>query len=350
MKKCPHNRQKSICKECGGSGICSHNKRKSRCKDCGGSEFCLHNKRKNQCKDCGGSQICIHNKQKGHCKDCGGVSYCSHNKQKAQCKECSGSAICTHGKRKSRCRDCSGSEICSHNKQKSHCKKCDGSSICIHKQIKYTCKECGGSSICSHNIQKSQCKECDPVSFERGLCITCKTHSKNHRYGKYCSRCFNYNFPNHPLSHRRVRKEHYITNLLKKDFPDLNLIFDKTISCQSCNTKRPDIFIELFSYCIIIEIDEDQHVNYSCDNKRMMEIFESLGNRPLVVIRFNPDSYKDTDGKTIKTVFQYTKTGNIKTTKYFQTRYHELIKEFRYWLNNGTPEKELTIKRLYFSN
>ena len=32
--KCPHNRQKSKCKECGGSSICEHNRIKSSCKDC----------------------------------------------------------------------------------------------------------------------------------------------------------------------------------------------------------------------------------------------------------------------------------------------------------------------------
>ena len=49
---------------------CPHNKRKSRCKECGGSEICLHDKYKSICKDCGGSSICIHNKRKSQCKDC----------------------------------------------------------------------------------------------------------------------------------------------------------------------------------------------------------------------------------------------------------------------------------------
>ena len=32
--KCEHNRQKNLCKECGGSCICEHNRRKNQCKDC----------------------------------------------------------------------------------------------------------------------------------------------------------------------------------------------------------------------------------------------------------------------------------------------------------------------------
>ena len=57
-KKCEHNRQKSRCKDCGGSSICEHNKLKSRCKDCGGSSICEHNRQKSRCKDCGGSELC----------------------------------------------------------------------------------------------------------------------------------------------------------------------------------------------------------------------------------------------------------------------------------------------------
>ena len=94
-KKCPHGKQKSYCKECGGSSFCSHGKQKSRCKECGGSSLCTHGKQKSECKECGGSQICSHGKLKSHCKECGGSQICSHGKQKSYCKECGGgSALC----------------------------------------------------------------------------------------------------------------------------------------------------------------------------------------------------------------------------------------------------------------
>ena len=86
--KCEHNRQKSQCKECGGSQICEHNRIKSECKDCGGSQICEHNRHKSTCKDCGGSQICEHNRRKSICKDCGGTQICEHNRRKSECKEC----------------------------------------------------------------------------------------------------------------------------------------------------------------------------------------------------------------------------------------------------------------------
>jgi len=68
--KCEHNREKSRCKDCGGSSICEHNRRKSQCKDCGGSSICEHNRRIYQCKDCGGSSICEHNRIKSTCREC----------------------------------------------------------------------------------------------------------------------------------------------------------------------------------------------------------------------------------------------------------------------------------------
>eukprot|EP00121_Abeoforma_whisleri_P001751 Awhi_evm1s1562 len=86
--KCEHNKEKSRCKECGGSGICEHNKRRENCQDCKGSGICIHNKHKSQCKECGGSGICIHDKQKSHCKECGGSQICIHNKSKSECKDC----------------------------------------------------------------------------------------------------------------------------------------------------------------------------------------------------------------------------------------------------------------------
>ena len=45
-KKCPHNHQKSVCKNCGGSSICKHNRIRSGCKHCGWASICEHNHRR----------------------------------------------------------------------------------------------------------------------------------------------------------------------------------------------------------------------------------------------------------------------------------------------------------------
>ncbi len=131
-RKCSHDRQKSTCKECGGSQICEHKKHKSQCKECGGSQRCPHNRIRSNCKECGGSQRCPHDKQKSHCKECGGSQICPHDKQKSRCNECGGSQICAHNKEKSRCKECGGSQICEHNKHKSTCKECDSNGYLRH--------------------------------------------------------------------------------------------------------------------------------------------------------------------------------------------------------------------------
>ena len=67
---CPHGRQRSRCKECGGKGICEHGRLRSKCKECGGSQICEHGRRRHECKECGGASICEHGRERSKCKEC----------------------------------------------------------------------------------------------------------------------------------------------------------------------------------------------------------------------------------------------------------------------------------------
>ena len=87
--------------------------------------YCIHKRQKSRCKECGGSQICEHKRNKAYCKECGGSQICEHKKQRAYCKECGGWQICEHKKQKSYCKECKGSQICEHNRFKKHCKECN---------------------------------------------------------------------------------------------------------------------------------------------------------------------------------------------------------------------------------
>ena len=69
---CPHGRQRSQCKECGGKGICEHGRVRSTCKECGGKGVCEHGRQRYYCKECGGKGICEHGRQRTRCKDCAG--------------------------------------------------------------------------------------------------------------------------------------------------------------------------------------------------------------------------------------------------------------------------------------
>uniref|UniRef100_A0A0G4FTR7 Uncharacterized protein n=1 Tax=Chromera velia CCMP2878 TaxID=1169474 RepID=A0A0G4FTR7_9ALVE len=66
---CPHGRQRSRCKDCGGKGICEHGRHRFSCKECGGASICEHGRRRTYCKECGGNGICEHGRQRSQCKD-----------------------------------------------------------------------------------------------------------------------------------------------------------------------------------------------------------------------------------------------------------------------------------------
>ena len=50
---CPHGRQRSQCKDCGGGSVCEHGRQRYYCKDCGGKGICEHGWQRNHCKECG---------------------------------------------------------------------------------------------------------------------------------------------------------------------------------------------------------------------------------------------------------------------------------------------------------
>ena len=68
--KCEHNKQRSKCIICKGSGICEHNKTRYQCIICKGSGICEHNKRRSDCIICKGTEICEHNKRRSTCIIC----------------------------------------------------------------------------------------------------------------------------------------------------------------------------------------------------------------------------------------------------------------------------------------
>jgi hypothetical protein len=103
---CPHGRQRSYCKDCGGAGICEHKRERRKCKVCGGNQLCEHKRQKNMCKLCGGASICEHQRQRSMCKECGGSQICSHGRQRHSCRACLDLGICEHGKQRSLCKSC----------------------------------------------------------------------------------------------------------------------------------------------------------------------------------------------------------------------------------------------------
>jgi hypothetical protein len=320
--------------------LCLHNKNKSRCRECGGSAFCSHGKHKAYCKPCGGSALCKHDKYKTTCKECGGSAYCIHDKVKSYCRECGGSVFCSHGKRKKYCKLCGGSGLCKHNKDKTICRECGGSAFCIHDKYKSRCKECGGGSICSHGKRKDYCKPCGGSALcKSSFCDT----TASRKYDKYCYFCYVHLFPDAEIAKNYRTKEKTITEQVLKSFSDVTWTNNKKV-IDGCSLKRPDLLLDLGYQVIIIEIDENQHTSYdcSCENKRLMEISKDLNFRPLILIRFNPDGYTNEDGIKIKSPWKNLENGSIRIQKKYEDEWNDrvniLINTIKYWTENKSDK------------
>ena len=101
---CEHGvKYRSQCKVC---SACPHGRQRSRCKECGGASICEHGRRRSKCKECGGASICEHGRERSRCKECDGSAFCEHGRERSQCKECGGSQICEHGRRRHGCKEC----------------------------------------------------------------------------------------------------------------------------------------------------------------------------------------------------------------------------------------------------
>ena len=143
------------------------------------------------------------------------------------------------------------------------------------------------------------------------------------KYDWYCFDCYCATFPDKAIVRNHKTKENQIMFDLKKVYPDI--ITDITVS-GGCSRRRPDGLIQLEDYNIIIEIDENQHKasGYSCENKRLMEIFPDLGNSPLTVIRFNPDKYANE--KSLFTITKKTGLLRIRDQQKYDAEIAKLLK------------------------
>ena len=293
------------------------------------------------------------NKTCNHCKL--SLTLESFYKRHNQCKLCIKNKMkCIHGKRKAQCRECDGSALCSHGKIKARCRECDGSSICIHRKIKTQCRECDGSDFCIHGKRKALCIICNPSC----ACVECKIVLVDKRSKSYplCQACFCNAYPDHEKSTLYKIKERYLRDELRVRFPnkDINMIFDKAVD-GGCSNKRPDVLIDLLLYSIIIECDEGQHKNYECENKRTMQLFEDLGNRPLIIIRFNPDSYTANDKKVEGCFKPLIKIEDIHKKKFYELNEKEwkqrvdiLEEVIRGKMTDDIPEKEVDEIPLFY--
>jgi hypothetical protein len=180
----------------------------------------------------------------------------------------------------------------------------------------------------------------------------CSTHVQA-KYDGYCLYCYMNLFPDKPVSRNYKTKEHAVAEFVKTTFQGLTWIADKQVS-GGCSKKRPDLLLDLGYQVIIVEIDENQHVDYdcSCENKRIMELSQDVEHTPIVFIRFNPDDYEE-NGTKISSCWGLDKNGIcvIKKSKKCEwtQRLNTLKEQICYWTNpTNTTSKTIETIHLFY--
>jgi hypothetical protein len=215
--------------------------------------------------------------------------------------------------------------------------------------MKSICKECGGSMICSHGKHKHYCKPCGGSACCKSP--WCDTIPSNPRYEGYCLVCYIHQYPEQPITRNYKTKESAVASLLKDAFPEQTWVHDRRVQ-DGCSFRRPDLLCDMGSHVVIVEIDEDQHSGYEslCENRRIMEISRDVGHRPIVLIRFNPDSYTDSSGNQIPGCWRLNGFGtcSIVNDADWTSRTEKLVSVIKQYLERPA-DRTVTVIQLFFS-
>jgi len=235
--------------------------------------------------------------------------YCvQHEKRLSKCGFCGGASICDCGINRSQCRICRVQPLLECTKCPQTCR----SSIelenhmrthtdekpfkCNHKRCSFRSASKGSLTRHKgqlHDIGNEQCTICydncyrprswiDGNSKEEVNC--CRT----------CDREFN---------GESVRVEYDWSDCLDEHFhPEFRLCTNTQVN--SCNKSRPDALYAvpaLILPALILhgECDENQHQGklYSCEEKRISELYDQFCGMQYIVVRVNPDAYTHPDGR-----------------------------------------------------
>lgn len=131
----------------------------------------------------------------------------------------------------------------------------------------------------------------------------CQTRG-NKNYKGYCTNCFQNLFPLDPLTFqiRSKTKEIAVRDFINAKFEgfqhDKPLWYNET-ACDCTTKRRIDHRKQINGTLLCIETDENQHKNYSKTDEeaRYHDLFMAYGGK-IIFIRFNPDKYKDKNGKS----------------------------------------------------
>ncbi len=233
-----------------------------------------------------------------------------------------------------------------------------------------------------------QCRDSN-IHFDlvHDMCEVCEATRPQLRNGRrLCLRCCINVFPDMKVARNYKLKQNAVDDFLKERFADRVTIrhdrkierivpeaasagagggfvpqeFEDERPCASSG-RKPDVLIDMGEWVVVVEVDEGQHkqdsYKTSCENKRTMQIFDDLGRRPTVFIRFNPDNYVDAAGNKVKSPWtddRRIKSGGVqhvpvKNMDAWQARLTTLASAVEHAMSNR-PSKDVTNVYLYFDD
>lgn len=192
------------------------------------------------------------------------------------------------------------------------------------------------------------------VNLAAHKCLSgfCENRIYTEKYDGYCLFCCVHLFPDKVSVRNYKTKEKSVVDFVTRHFSNYTWVADKKVA-DGCSRRRPDLLLDMGSHVIIIEIDENQHVNYdsTCELKRMNQLTEDLGFRPIVYIRFNPDSYIKKGNVKEKSCWMTNKQGifviNSDQNNLWKKRLDLLKNTIEFWTNKTTENLIETI-HLFF--
>ncbi len=194
-----------------------------------------------------------------------------------------------------------------------------------------TCTRKNGLKIHIEQIHDIGTHKCDFCLGNRNSHILYKDTVGKH---SICRKCYN------KATGKSTRVEHTWSDYLDKHIGAKYLTSsDKSLISQGgCQRYRPDKLYVGLDLVEIDECDEHQHKwnngSYECDEKRISDIYEEKGicGKTLVVIRWNPDYYKDPNG-------------NKKLKREDRLQLHIKLKKY---LRENQPEDKITIYYMFY--
>lgn len=222
------------------------------------------------------------------------------------------------------CFDCKKDNMINVKGDKCFCNKRRPCFNFINLPPKY-CSQCKSGDMINVNSKKCKCGSTYLLYNYFGLpgsfCINCKKDDMiivssikckaencetigNKNYKGYCTNCFQHLFPNDPLTFqiRSKTKEIAIRDFINSRFEgfhhDKSIWYNETV-CDCTSKRRIDHRKLINDTLLCIETDENQHKSYSKTDEeaRYNDIFMAFGGK-FIFIRFNPDKYKDKNGKS----------------------------------------------------